>query len=268
VSNPEITMTLEEGVGEVLGQLTGMDLVYLPELDRFRAVTRALNKALRLNALEKEWSYYSGEHNVGTTVTGDKVLTMSSTVRPRMIGDDAARLVKVMEDDTGHEHVVRWAYYLPRDALHKYEFRNGLWCSVVRNQLHFSRYLTDAEGELEVYIVGMREPVMFRLPGLPEDAGVPIPDVPAEILNQEIDFAYPDVITMRAAYLYAQSDPVMQPRVQTLEAQYKDLMYQVIERDDRNTDSPYLNEWFVPIQGGLRPAAGFHGHPHADERRA
>jgi hypothetical protein len=257
-------MTLEEAVEEVLGALTGMDLQYLPEMDRFQALTRALNKATRLNALEKEWSYYSGEHNVGTTVAGDRVFTMSSTVRPRMIGDDSARLVSVDED--GHEHTVRWAYYLPRDALSKYEYRTGLWCSVVRNTLTFSRPLWESEGDLDVLIVGMREPLMFRLPKplVPTD---PPPTVPQEILDQEIDFSYPDVITMRAAYLYAQTDPVMQPRVQTLEAQYKDLMYQCIERDDRNTDSPYLNEFFVPVQAGIHSSPSFHGHPHADERR-
>lgn len=262
--NPEIAMTLDEAVEEVLGQLTGTELNYRPELERYRAVVRALNKATRLNALEKEWSFYSGEHTVGTTTAGDRVLYMASSIRPRMVGDDAARLV---ETDTEHEHTVRWAYYLPRDALHKYEFRDGLWCSVVRNQLYFSRPLTEAEGEREVRIVGMREPVMFRLPEQPTDPDTPLTPVPAETLEQEIDYAYPDVITMRAAFLLAQSDPVMQPRVQTLEAQYKDLMYQAIERDDRNTDSPYLNEWFVPIQSGIVGTAMHHHHPHADERR-
>lgn len=262
--NPEISMTLSEAVDEVLGQLTGMDLQYQPELDRFRSITRALNKATRLNALEKEWSFYSGEHTVGYTVAGERTLTMSSTVRPRMVGDDAARLVKQYDD---HEHVIRWAYYLPRDALSKYENRAGLWCSVTRNLLTFNRYLTETEADCDVRIVGMREPVMFRLPEQPEDPEEPLVPVPAEVLEQEIDFAYPDVITMRAAFLYAQADPVMQPRVQTLEAQYKDLMYQCIERDDRNTDSPYLNEFFVPIQSGIRAPMHFHGHPHSDERR-
>jgi hypothetical protein len=257
-------MTLEEAVEEVIGSLTGMDLQYMPELDRFRAITRALNKATRLNALEKEWSYYSGEHNVGTTVAGDRSLIMSSSVRPRMVGDDAARLTTQMDD---HVHTLRWAYYLPRDALAKYEYREGLWCSVVRNELFFSRPLFEAEADLDVLIVGMREPVMFRLPEQPTDPEEPLVTVPQTILDQEIDFAYPDVITMRAAYLYAQSDPVMQPRVQTLEAQYKDLMYQVIERDDRNTDSPYMNEFFVPVQAGIHSSVSFHGHPHADERR-
>lgn len=268
MGNSELELTLEEAVAEVLGQLTGLDLSYDPNFDRFRAVTRALNKALRLNALEKEWSYYSGDHNVGTTVAGDKVLHMSSSIRPRMVGDDAARLVQVMDDETGHEHVVGWAYYLPRDALHKYEYRSGLWCSVVRNELHFSRYLSEAEGGLDVWIAGMREPRMFRVPPHPTDPNDPLVEIPADVLNQPVDFVYPDVITMRAAFIYAQSDPVMQPRVQTLEAQYKDLMYQIIERDDRNTDSPYLNDFFVPIQSDLfGPHGNRHGHPHADERR-
>lgn len=258
--NPEISMTLEEAVAEVLSSLTGSELSYRPELERFRSITRALNKATRLNALEKEWSFYTGEHVVGTTVAGDRVLYMSSTVRPRQVGDDAARLVN--EDG----RTVRWAYYLPRDALSKYEWREGLWCSVVRNQLHFSRPLFGGEDGLEVHINGMREPEMFRLPNQPTDPDEPLVEVPVEVLEQEIDFAYPDVITMRAAFLVAQSDPVMQPRVQTIEAQYKDLMYQAIERDDRNTDSPYMNEFAVPVQGSLFGGSTWHGHPHADER--
>ena len=88
----------------------------------------------------------------------------------------------------------------------------------------------------------------------------------AEVLSQEIDFPYPDIIVARAAYLYAQSDPVMQPRVQTLEAQYKDLMYQVMERDERNTDSPYLNDFLLPVQAGLSTPVAHHWHPHADGR--
>ena len=56
--------------------------------------------------------------------------------------------------------------------------------------------------------------------------------------------------------------------MQTLEAKYKDLMYQLVERDDRITDQPYLNEILVPISnsvlGGSSPLR--HGHPHADER--
>jgi hypothetical protein len=55
--------------------------------------------------------------------------------------------------------------------------------------------------------------------------------------------------------------------VQTLEAQYKDLMYQLIERDDRATDSPFQNEFTVPVQNSLEGGSVAHRHPHADERR-
>lgn len=262
MSNPEISMTLREAVDEVLGALTGMDLMYEPEQDRFQAITRALNKALRLNALEKEWSYYSGEHNVGTTDAGIRSFWMSNTVRPRMVGDDSVRLV-----DPDSESVIRWAYFLPRDALPKYEYRSGLWCAVTRKEIRFSRPLWESEANLDIVVVGMREPLQFRLPAQPTDPDEPLVPVPEEVLNQEVDFSYPDVIIMRAMYLYAQADPVMQPRAQTIEAQYKDLMYQAIERDDRNTDSPYMNEWFVPVQAGIHSSPSIHGHPHADERR-
>ena len=72
----------------------------------------------------------------------------------------------------------------------------------------------------------------------------------------------------RAAFLYAQSDPVAQPRVQTLEDQYKTMMYALTERDERNTDSAYQNDFFVPIGGSLAgPVTDAHAHPHSDERR-
>lgn len=250
--NPEVTLTLEQAVDEVLGLLTGLDLTYDPSLDRFRAITRQLNRALRSNALEREWSWYASTESVGTAVAGDMELTLRASVRPRIINDDAVRLVNE------HGRPVVWAYFLPRDALHKYQGKRGLWCSVTRNTITFSRPLYEGEEGLEIQVPVMREPLMFRLP---ETLGE---EVPEEILQQQIDFAYPDVITLRAAFYYAQTDPVMQPRVQTLEAQYKDLMYQIIERDDRNTDSPYSNEFFVPVQNTIHHGPGpVHWHPHA-----
>lgn len=263
--NDDLVMTLDDAVQEVLGQLTGLDLEYDPNLDRYRAIVRQLNKALRLNALEREWSYYASTRTIGTVVEDQKVYLMPSSIRPRMIGDDAVRLVKQMDD---HEHAVRWAYFLPRDALAKHEHRSGLWASVIRNELHFSRYPFPGEVGLDIQVPVMREPVMFRLPEVPEDPEEPTPEVPAEVREQPVDFAYPDVIIMRAAALYAATDPVLQPRVQTLEAMHTDLRYQIQERDDRNTDSPYMNDWFVPIQGSINgPDRGWHAHPHADERR-
>lgn len=263
MQNPETRMDLDTAVIEVLGMLTGQDLHYEPELDRYNAVTRQLNRALRANALEHEWSYYSSTENLGAAEAGECEVWLPSTVRPRIINDDAVTLV----DFRGT--VRSWAYFLPRDAGHKYQQRNGLWVTSTRNTLRFSRPFRKYEDGLDIHVPVMREPRMFRLPVQPEDAEEPLVEVPTDVREQLVDFHYPDLITIRAAYFYAQTDPVMQPRVQTLEAQYKDLMYQIIERDDRNTDSPYQNEFFVPVQSGLDGFSGIssHGHPHADERR-
>jgi hypothetical protein len=186
-------------------------------------------------------------------------------MRPRIINDDAVRLV---ENVDGDDLVRVWAYFLPRDALHKYGSRGeGLWVASRRDVLMFSRPFYDHEEGWDIQVPVMREPTMFRLPPPPEDEDDPVETVDAEIREQSIDFAYPDLVTMRAAFLYAQTDPVMQPRVQTLEAQYKDLMYQIIERDDRMTDCPYLNEFLVPVQNGLAGVAVHSNHPHSDGRR-
>ena len=56
--NPDVTMTLEEAVVEVLNVLTGQTLNYDPDMDRFRAIALHLNRALRSNALETSWSFY------------------------------------------------------------------------------------------------------------------------------------------------------------------------------------------------------------------
>lgn len=209
-TNPETLMTLDDAVAEVLGVLTGLDLEYDPDLDRYQAITRALNRAMRSCALEKEWSYFSDTEIVGAAVAGENEITLSSSIRPRMVNDDAARLI----DERGR--AVRWAYFLPRDALHKYVGRRGLWCSITRNTLTFSREFNLTEDGFDIQVPVMREPIMFRLPQPSEDPLVETEPVPDEIRNQEIDFPYPDLIVLRAAYFYAQTDPVMQPRVQTL----------------------------------------------------
>ena len=261
MSNPETELTLDDAVGEVLGMLTGLDLVYDPQYDRYRAITRTLNRALRAVAVEKEWSYFVSTLSVGTAVQGEDQLWLTSTQRPRIVNDDCVRLVN-------DEGVVRmWAYFLPRDAIHKYRGRTGLWVSHTRNALQFSRPFTAAEDGLEIQMPIMREPTMFRLPAQPEDPEAALVAVPQDVRDQLIDFQYPDLVILRAAFYYAQTDPVMQPRVQTIEAQYKDMMYQLLERDDRVTDSPYLNEFFVPIQNGIVGQSFVHAHPHSDERR-
>jgi hypothetical protein len=261
VINEELQVTLDDAVREILGNLTGLDLTYNPDYDRYRAITRQLNRALRLNALEREWSYYSDVETIGSTSEGDTDYYLPPNLRARVIGDDCLRLV----DTDGKVRL--WAYFLPRDALHKYETRSGLWAAQIRDRISLSRPITVNEDGWDVQVPVMREPVMFRLPEQPEDPDDPLIEVSDLVRDQLVDFPYPDVIIMRAGMLYAMTDPIMQPRVQTLEAQYKDLMYQIIERDERSTDSPYLNDFTVPIVSDLTSGAHSHRHPHADERR-
>lgn len=256
MANKDVQMTLREAVDEVMTLLTGLDLSYDPSQDRFHAVTRCLNRALRQTALEHEWSYYSTTEDIGTVVTGQQSVDLTSRQRLRIVADDSIRLV----NEAGTPMV--WAYFLPRDALHKYAGRAGLWASITRSTITFSRPFNLWEAGLRILVPVMREPKMFEVPASGQE-------VPARILNQLVDFDYPDMVIARAAYVYAQSDPVLQPRVQTLEAQYKDIMYQLVERDDRHTDSTYINEFIVPIQNSINGSsyhATVHRHPHSDER--
>lgn len=260
--NTEIQLTLDDAVQEVLGLLTGLDLTYDPQFDRYRAITRNLNRALRANALEHEWSYYHDLLSIGNPVENANYATLpDDQSRVRIINDDAIRLVD--EDN----YIQLWAYILPRDALHKYQNRGGLWASVTRDVIRFNRGFTEAETALEIRVPVMREPEMFDLPPAPEDPNDSIVEIDQEIRDQLVDFFYPDVITMRAAYLYSLTDPVMQPRAQTLEAAYKDLMYQVISRDDSNTDTPLQNDFFVPVQNGIYAESRWRPWPVADNRR-
>jgi hypothetical protein len=250
--NPETQMTLDEAVGEVLGLLTGLELTYAPELDRYRAITRQLNRALRANALDNEWSYYASVYSLGSIPAGGWSLAIPPDMRVRINDDDAVRFV----NDEGIP--VLWAYILPRDSLHKYAGRRGLWCSVLHGEIRFSRPISAIESGMDVQVPVMREPTKFRLPPIGEE-------VEDSIREQLVDFIWPDLIIGRAAYFYAQTDPVMQPRVQTLEQDYKNLMYQLIERDTEFTDSPYLNEFIVPVESSdLRGSGGMsHLHPHS-----
>ena len=254
--NADVQMTLDQAVKETLSILTGLDLSYDADSDRYHVIVRCLNKALRSVALEHEWSYYSDVLDIGTVVAGQQSVDLSPRQRLRIVADDSVRLI----DSNGR--TVRWAYILPRDSLHKYVGRAMLACSVTRNTIMFSRPFLTSEAGLTIQVPIMREPKMFQLP----KSGMP---VNTRVQGQLLDFDYPDLVIARAAYIYAQTDPVMQPRVQTLEAQYKDIMYQLIERDDRHTDSPYLNDFTVPIMGSLSGPhfpEMTHAHPHADER--
>lgn len=238
--HPYVNLTLQDAVRDVLVLLTGQALQYDPEMDRFRVIASFLNRALKSNALEANWSYYSDVVTVDLTgLAGDQTFDIDSTqFRFRVINDDSVRF---LSDGIP----VAWAYFLPRDALHKYRNRAGLWCSYTRNTLTLSRPLPDLYDGLVMEIPVMREPNPFRVP---DD---PLTPMGQEVLEQEVDFDFPDVIIARAAYLYAQTDPMMQPRVQTLEAEYKDLMYQLLERDTAFTETPYQNEFVVPVQNSI-----------------
>jgi len=265
MSNPDVRLTLDDSVQEVLGLLTGLDVNYDPEYDRYRTIARTLNRALRANALEHEWSYYSSVEVVGIAHAGDQDLALRSTIRLRSVGDDSVRFVT-----PNTQQVVEWAYLLPRDALHKYNGRyGGIWASATNGRLSFNRPLSAALEGLEIQLPVMREPKMFVIPKVPNDPEAPLEPIDDETRDQELDFDYPDVVILRAAYMYAQTDPVMQPRVQTLEAQFNDLKYQLINRDDAHTDSPFMNDFFVPIANNIDGGSyGWNGrHPHSDERR-
>jgi len=241
--NADVAMTLDEAVAEVMGLLVGLDMELVPERDAYQSITRQLNRALRSVALDNEWSYYSSTENVGTVTQGVQAVPMRSTIRPRIINDDAVRLV---HPET--QQVCVWAYWLPRDALHKYT-GTELKAAHTRSTLEFSRPFFSGEAGLEIHVPVMREPKMFLLPKQPENPEEALVEVPVDVREQLVDFDYPDLVIRRAAYYYAQTNPMWQPRVQTLEANYKELMYALTERDTRNTDTPYQNEWHMGIEG-------------------
>lgn len=303
-------MTLDDAVGEVLNYLTGTDLHYIAELDRYRSITKFLNRALRLVATEHEWGCYSAIEDMGEVYTGQTEIVHRRSRRPRIILDDSLRLVD--EDNSIH----MWAYWLPRESLHKYQGRTGLWVASTENKITFSRPIREIENGMRAIVPVMREPRQLMMPATfdsvedleadgeedplvldkivqlrnfhnpdiveewvidetdapyiytsPESSLEKLALTPVQIRNQKIDHDFPDLIILKAAFLYAGTDPLMQPRVQTLEGQYKDLFYALTERDTNHTDDPFLNEFAVPIQGSLHGNRSSHAHPHSDERR-
>ena len=261
--NSEVRLTLDEAVAEVIGHLTGIDLQLDPNQDRYQAITRQINRALRAVALEQEWGYYSSNQMIGLTQEGVRSYHLRQSIRPRVIGDDAVLLV-----NPNTNAVVYQAFFLPRDAAGKYDQRLGLRVSYTRQQLTFTRAFTAGEAGLEIHVPVMREPRQFKLPVQPLDPNLPPVLVPDEVRNQLVDFDYPDLIIMKAAYFYAQTDPVMQPRLQQLSEDYKTLMYALTERDARNTDAPYQNTWHLGIEGSVNGRSGgtAWGSGIADER--
>ena len=252
-------MTLNECVGEVHNILYGLNISLASNTDKYSMIAHTLNRALRANATEHEWSYYADTVTAGYAYAGMDSVNLSASVRPRILGDDAVRLV----DREGAIH--EWAYFLPRDALHKYRHERGLWVAITRDRLQFSRPLLDREHGLAIQVPVMREPRMFELGDLPTlNPGELV--VNEATLRQELDFPYADVVIYRACMMIAQTDPLLQPRVQTLEDQMKSLMFQLIERDTYVTDSPYINDFVLPISGDVNHVPGRHRHPHTSDR--
>ena len=246
-----VQLSLQESVNKVHNILTGLDLQYDERMDIFHATVRQINRSLRQVALEDEWAWYAQDVDAGTTTLGMTEVELTSSYRPRIQQDDAVRLVNA-EGIT-----VFWAYYLPRDSLNKQMYRPELRVSSTRNLIQFSRPLQQFESGLSVVVPAMREPKQTKIP----DSGQQL--TPAE-LSRSIDAEYPDLIVAHAAWKLAMSNPVYQPRAQTLEEEFNDLKYALTERNTNHSDSPMRNT-FTPSYGDPYLAIP-HGHPHSDRR--
>lgn len=255
--NSELEMTLEEAVAEFYGSLIGQDLQFIPERDKFQIAVRMLNKALRAIAREHEWAYYASTRNLGNPVAGERSIALPSSLRPRIINDDAVRLVN---PTTGN--AIRWAYFQPREAIHKYPADSQLYAAVMATSLQFSRPFYESEEVLEIHVPVMREPEMFRLPEQPTDPEEPLVTVPQEILDQPVDFDHPDLVVAKAIFFYAQTHPILQPRVMQLEDDFKTILYALQERNDRHTAAPFVNNWDMGIYGSIADGHSYHQSPH------
>lgn len=246
-----VTMSLRDAVNEVHNVLTGLDLSYDERYDIFHATVRQINRSLRKVALEDEWAWYTEDVDAGTSTEGQTTVELDSAYRPRVQQDDAVRLVNA------DGLPVKWAYYLPRDSLNKTTYRPELRVAFTRNQITFNRPLLKAEAGLQIVVPAMREPRQTRIP----DSGIRLTDAD---LNRALDCEYPDLIVSHAAWQISMSNPVYQPRAQTLEGEFSDLKYALTERNTNHSDSPMRNS-FVPSYGDpyLNPT---HAHPHSDRR--
>ena len=246
-----VSMSLKDAVNEVHNILTGLDLTYEDRYDVFHATVRQINRSLRSVALEDEWAWYTEDADLGTTTEGQTEVDLMASYRPRVQQDDAVRLVN------SDGHVVVWAYYLPRDSLNKYLYKPELRVAFVRNQIVFSRPIQLYESGLQIIVPAMREPRQTKIP----DPGQRMTD--AE-LNRALDFEYPDMIIAHAAWQISMSNPVYQPRAQTLEEGFKEYKYSLTERNTNHSDSPLRNN-FVPSYGDPYLTTP-HRHPHSDRR--
>lgn len=246
-------LTLSETVDEVVNTLYGLSTRFEPDTDSWHGMALTLRRALKVVATERDWIYYHDTVQVGTVEPDCSVIVVPSRYRVRKTGDDAIRLL----DSRGRPVV--WAYIIPDDALHKYRALSGLWCSVVRQEIRFSRPFYKAEKGLRVIAPVMREPYLW--PKLVSGQALP-----QDEMDRDIDFHRADMVVMKAAYLYAQTDPLLQPRVPQLEQDYRAVFYQVQEQDTNVTMGAMVNDFQLPIEGDYRFVSG-HGyglHPHSD----
>lgn len=245
------TMSLTEAVAEVQHILTGLNLSYDDRYDIFHATVRQLNRSLRHVSLEDEWGWYVEEVNAGLSVEDQTTIELDSTYRARILEGDAVRLV----NDDGLP--VIWAYYLPRDSLSRHTYRPELRVSVTRNEISFNRPLLASEAGYTIMVPAMREPAQTNIPSSGEK-------LTTAQLNRALDTEYPDMVVAHAAWQMSMSNPVYQPRAQTLEDAYNDLKYALIERNTNHSDSPLRNT-FVPSYGDPYLSLP-HNHPHSDRR--
>lgn len=247
-----VALSLQEAVAEVHNILTGLDLEYDDRYEIFHATVRQINRSLRQVALLEDWGWYSELVLSGVTHEGQTVIELDALYRPRINQGDCVQLVDPNTGLTWH-----WAYYLPRDSLSRHTHRSELRVAFVRNTLMFSRPIQRFESGYEILVPAMREPQQTTIP----ESGKQLSD--AE-LNRPIDFEFPDLVVAHAAWQISLSNPVYQPRAQTLEAAYDDVRYALSERDSNHSDSPLRND-FTPSYGDpyLRVP---HRHPHSDRR--
>lgn len=246
-----VQLGLSEAVNEIHNILTGLDLQYEDRMDVFHATVRQVNRSLRQVALEDEWAWYVEEVDAGTSAEGMTEVELHSSYRPRVQQDDSVRLVN------SDGITLYWAYYLPRDSLNKQMYRPELRVAFTKNVITFSRPLQRFESGLSIIVPAMREPKQTRIP----ESGQRLSTAD---LARAIDAEYPDLIVAHAAWKMAMSNPVYQPRSQTLEEEFNDLKYALTERNTNHSDSPMRNT-FVPSYGDPYLAIP-HGHPHSDRR--
>ena len=85
MSNADVALTLDDAVSEVLSLLTGLDVNYDPEFDRYRTIARTLNRALA----------------IGNRTARNTPCTTLGTPSRAMLHDDLRHLAGTLAASTG-----------------------------------------------------------------------------------------------------------------------------------------------------------------------